>query len=128
MIRGQEKVSSRSEGIVGRTAEVGYLKWCLSVAPLEAESRLRVTDTQHSIFFCLYGLLWRPAHGGRRSPQSVTDGPFAETKEQLGGFFLIDARDLNEAIQVALRWPSARLGSIEVRPIEEELRQDRRYG
>jgi hypothetical protein len=58
----------------------------------------------------------------------VTDGPFAETKEQLGGFFLIEARDLNEAVQVASRWPSARLGSIEVRPIEQELRQDRRYG
>ena len=64
----------------------------------------------------------------RSGKLSVTDGPFAETKEQLGGFFLIDARDLKEAIQVASRWPSARLGSIEVRPIEEELRQDRRYG
>ena len=64
----------------------------------------------------------------RSGKLSVTDGPFAETKEQLGGFFLIDAKDLNEAIQVASRWPSARLGSIEVRPIEEELRQDRRYG
>jgi hypothetical protein len=64
----------------------------------------------------------------RSGKLSMTDGPFAETKEQLGGFFLIDARDLNEAIQVASRWPSARLGSIEVRPIEEELRQDRRYG
>lgn len=64
----------------------------------------------------------------RSGKLSVTDGPFAETKEQLGGFFLIDARDLNEAIQVASRWPSACLGSIEVRPIEEELRQDRRYG
>ena len=63
----------------------------------------------------------------RSGKLSVTDGPFAETKEQLGGFFLIDARDLNEAIQVASRWPSARLGSIEVRPIEEALRQDRRY-
>ena len=63
----------------------------------------------------------------RSGKLSVIDGPFAETKEQLGGFFLIDAKDLNEAIQVASRWP-ARLGSIEVRPIEEELRQDRRYG
>ena len=62
--------------------------------------------------------------GGR---VSLTDGPFAETKEQLGGFFLINARDLNEAIQVASRWPSARLGSIEVRPIEEELREESRY-
>ncbi|MDL1891459.1 YciI family protein [Sphingobacteriales bacterium CHB3] len=58
---------------------------------------------------------------------SITDGPFAETKETLGGFFLINARDLNEAIQVASKWPSARLGSIEVRPIEERLPEERRY-
>jgi len=58
---------------------------------------------------------------------SITDGPFAETKETLGGFFLIDANDLNDAIQVASRWPSARLGSIEVRPIELGLPADRRY-
>lgn len=58
---------------------------------------------------------------------SVTDGPFAETKEQLGGFFLINARDWDEAIRVASRWPSARFGSIEVRPIEEELPEDSRY-
>ncbi len=57
----------------------------------------------------------------------VTDGPFAETKEQIGGFFLIEARDFNEAVRIASRWPSARLGSIEVRPIEEELRVERRY-
>ena len=49
----------------------------------------------------------------------TTDGPFAETKEALGGFYLIEARDLNEAIQVASRIPSARMGSIEVRPIAE---------
>jgi hypothetical protein len=58
---------------------------------------------------------------------SATDGPFAETKEQLGGFFLIEANDLDEAVQLAAKWPSARLGSIEVRPIEEALREDRRY-
>jgi hypothetical protein len=62
--------------------------------------------------------------GGR---VSIVDGPFAETKEQLGGFFLIDAKDLNEAIQVASKWPSARLGSIEVRPIEESLKEEGRY-
>ena len=50
---------------------------------------------------------------------STTDGPFAETKEQLGGYYLIEARDLNDAIQVASRIPSARSGSIEVRPIVE---------
>jgi len=63
----------------------------------------------------------------RNNKASITDGPFAETKEQLGGFFLINARDLNEAIQVASGWPSARFGSIEVRPIEEELRESGRY-
>ena len=50
---------------------------------------------------------------------STTDGPFAETKEQLGGFILIEARDLNEGIQVAAKIPLARRGSIEVRPIRE---------
>lgn len=50
---------------------------------------------------------------------SVTDGPFAETKEQLGGFYLIEARDLNEAIRLASRMPPARVGSIEVRPLQE---------
>ena len=49
----------------------------------------------------------------------TTDGPFAETKEQLGGFYLIEARDLNDAIQVASKIPPARLGCIEVRPIME---------
>lgn len=63
----------------------------------------------------------------RNGKISITDGPFAETKETLGGFFLIEAIDMNEAIQVASRWPSARLGSIEVRPIEAGLREDKRY-
>ena len=49
----------------------------------------------------------------------ITDGPFAETKEQLAGFYLLEARDLNEALQLASRIPPARLGSIEVRPIRE---------
>jgi hypothetical protein len=57
----------------------------------------------------------------------LTDGPFAETKEQIGGFLLIEAKDFSEALQIAARWPSARIGSIEVRPIEEELKPDRRY-
>ena len=55
----------------------------------------------------------------RNGRMSITDGPFAETKEQLGGFILIEARDLNEAIQVAAKIPLARRGSIEVRPIRE---------
>jgi hypothetical protein len=63
----------------------------------------------------------------RNGRLSATDGPFAETKETLGGIVLIEARDLNDAIQVAANWPSARIGSIEVRPIEEELPTERRY-
>ena len=55
----------------------------------------------------------------RNGKLSATDGPFAETKEQLGGFILIEARDLNEAIQVASKIPMARHGSIEVRPIRQ---------
>ena len=55
----------------------------------------------------------------RNGKLSVTDGPFAETKEALAGFYLIDARDLNDAIQVAAKIPPAREGSIEVRPIRE---------
>jgi hypothetical protein len=53
----------------------------------------------------------------RNGKVSATDGPFAETKEQLGGFILIDARDLDDAIRVASKIPPARLGSVEVRPI-----------
>lgn len=59
---------------------------------------------------------------------SVTDGPFTETKEQLGGIFLVEAADLNEAIQLASRWPSVDLGTIEVRPVAPTLRPDSRYG
>ena len=53
----------------------------------------------------------------RNGKVSITDGPFAETKEQLAGFYLVEAKDLNEAIQVASKIPPARVGSIEVRPI-----------
>ena len=64
----------------------------------------------------------------RSGKPSITDGPFAETKEQLGGIILIEVKDLDEALQVASGWPSARLGSIEVRPILEPLRRGSRYG
>lgn len=53
----------------------------------------------------------------RNGKLSITDGPFAETKEQLAGFYMIEARDLNEAIQLAAKIPPARVGSVEVRPI-----------
>jgi hypothetical protein len=55
----------------------------------------------------------------REGKVSVTDGPFAETKEQLAGFYLIDAENLDEAIRIAAKIPPARAGSIEVRPVRE---------
>ena len=55
----------------------------------------------------------------RNGSVSVTDGPFAETKEQLGGYILIEARDLNEAIRLASQMPAARIGSVEVRPVKD---------
>jgi hypothetical protein len=70
-----------------------------------------------------------PAHTAttvrvRNGQTTVTDGPFAETKEALAGFYLIEARDLNEAIQVASKIPPARYGSIEIRPTRELMVDD----
>jgi hypothetical protein len=56
----------------------------------------------------------------RNDKVSTTDGPFAETKEQLGGYYMLEARDLNEAIQIAARIPGARTGCVEVRPVAED--------
>lgn len=55
----------------------------------------------------------------RNGQMSMTDGPFAETKEQLAGFYLIDAKDLNEAVAVASKIPPAQYGFVEVRPVRE---------
>ena len=64
----------------------------------------------------------------RNGRVSTTDGPFVETKEQLGGYYVIEARDLNEAIHVASRIPGARIGCVEVRPIAEDQRTLRALG
>jgi len=68
----------------------------------------------------------------RNGKVSTTDGPFAETKEQLGGFYMIEARDLNDAIQVAAKIPASRSGSIEVRPLvdfsEERSKREQAVG
>jgi hypothetical protein len=56
----------------------------------------------------------------RNGQVTTTDGPFAETKEQFGGYYVIEARDLNEAIQVAAKIPGARYGCVEVRPVAED--------
>ena len=55
----------------------------------------------------------------REGRRIVTDGPFAETREQIGGYFLVDAADLDEAIEIASRIPGARIGTVEVRPVTE---------
>jgi len=55
----------------------------------------------------------------REGKRLVTDGPFAETREQLGGFYLIDAKDLDEAIAIAARVPPAKKGTVEIRPVVE---------
>jgi hypothetical protein len=64
----------------------------------------------------------------RNGKLATSDGPFAETKEQLAGFYLIEARDLNEAIQLASKIPPARVGSIEVRPVRPIREKPRTAG
>ena len=64
----------------------------------------------------------------RNGKISTTDGPFAETREQLGGYYLLEAKDLNEAIQVAAKIPAARTGSIEVRPIMDVMSMQQAQG
>jgi hypothetical protein len=100
---------SRSEWLALRQETLDY------VETLRKQGRLIVT---HALQSAASASTVR-VRGGK---PLVTDGPFAETKEQLGGFFLIEASDQQEAIHVAARWPSASIGSIEVRPIEEKLR------
>jgi hypothetical protein len=64
----------------------------------------------------------------RNGKRLLTDGPFAETREQLGGYYLVEARDLDEAIGIASRIPSARLGTIEVRPVVDVAAASARLG
>jgi hypothetical protein len=85
---------------------------------------LEFTDGIRKSGHYLGGNRLQPTHAAttvriRNGKLSTTDGPFAETKEQLGGYYLIEAKDLNEAIQIASRIPGARVGTIEVRPIWE---------
>jgi hypothetical protein len=95
------------------------------------EQALQAMDDRHCVAFddevrrsghCIASEALQPAASAttvrvRNGKLSVTDGPFAETKEILAGFYMIEARDLNEAIQIASRIPPAQVGSIEVRPI-----------
>src|SRR3954468_14733300 len=95
------------------------------------EQAMQAMDDRHCVAFddevrrsghCIASEALQPAASAttvrvRNGKLSVTDGPFAETKEILAGFYMIEARDLNEAIQVASRIPPAAVGSIEIRPI-----------
>jgi hypothetical protein len=95
------------------------------------ESKIREVDDLHCLAFdqsvresghCIASEALQPVATAttvrvRNGKATVTDGPFAETKECLAGFYMIEARDLNEAIQIASRIPPAAVGSIEVRPV-----------
>lgn len=91
----QSAVSQEYGAFTKSIAQSGHLKGGNELQPTSSATTVRV----------------------REKKQLVTDGPFAETKEQLGGYYLVEAKDLDEAIAIAARIPSARWGSIEVRPI-----------
>ncbi len=85
------------------------------------------TEPEHQAIYHLAGDQLQAATTARsvrvrNGKQMVTDGPFAETREQLGGFFMIEATDLDEARSIAARIPSARTGTIEIRPVMETAR------
>ena len=94
---GREQCFEESLELVAQLKEAG--QW-LASAPLEPTATATCVRVRE----------------GRRL---VTDGPFAETREQLGGYYLVDARDLDEAIGIAARVPPARQGTIEIRPVTE---------
>jgi hypothetical protein len=64
----------------------------------------------------------------RQGSVTATDGPYAETKEQLGGYYIVEARDLNEAIQLAARIPGARYGCVEIRPVADDVQTHNALG
>jgi len=113
----EEKLNalSQSEWSALRSETIAYVETLRASGRLVTTYALQSTRTAATV----------RVRAGRRL---VTDGPFAEAKEMVGGFFLIEATDRAEAIELAARWPSAAFGAIEVRPVEEALRPDKRYG
>jgi hypothetical protein len=98
-----EKASpSEKETLLTHYAE--FTKSIVQSGHFKAADRLRPVSTATSVRV-------------RDGKPMITDGPFAETREQLGGYYLVDAKDLDEAIEIASRIPSSRYGTIEVRPI-----------
>lgn len=93
----REKCYAESTEVTHQLHEKGQFLGASPLHPIATATSVRVRD-------------------GRRI---VTDGPFAETREQLGGYFLVDAKDLDEAIEIAGRIPGARKGTVEIRPILE---------
>ena len=95
----QERVSLSDESMAycDRLQKIGQLLAASPLHPVDSATTVRVRDGK----------------------TSTTDGPFAETKEQLGGFLMIDVPDLNHAIRIAAQFPAARYGSVEVRPMKE---------
>lgn len=112
----EEKLSAltRSEWTALRGETISYVESLRQSGRLIATQALQSARTAATVRM----------RGGK---SMITDGPFAETKEQIGGYFLIEVPDRDEALRVAAAWPSARIGTIEVRPIEDELREERRY-
>ena len=90
-----ESIHKEYRQLMGQLSESGKFLGGSQLKPVESATTVRVRD-------------------GKRL---ITNGPFAETKEQLGGYFLVDVSDLDEALAIAARIPSARNGSIEVRPL-----------
>jgi len=93
----RKAISDESVAYCGELQKVGQLLAASPLHPVDTATTVRV----------------------REGKTSTTDGPFAETKEQLGGFLMIDVRDLNDAIRIASHFPGARIGSVEVRPMKE---------
>lgn len=91
-------LSNESMAYCDRLQKLGQLVTASPLHPVETATTVRVRDGK----------------------TSTIDGPFAETKEQLGGFLLLDVPDLNDAIRIASQFPAARIGSVEVRPMKEQ--------
>jgi hypothetical protein len=101
----EDKVAARGDAMLPAYAAFGEA--AAKAGVMRAGDRLRPSDSATTV----------RVRGGKTS---TTDGPFAETKEQLGGYFILDCKDLDEAIAYAAKIPSAEVGSIEVRPIWED--------
>lgn len=107
MIYGNEaQEAAMSEAALGEMhqAYVEFTKSIVQAGQFRAGERLRPVSSASTVRV-------------RNGKTAITDGPFAETREQLGGYYLVDAKDLDEAIAIAARIPSAHTGSVEVRPI-----------